>query len=133
MCAPQYKFFFELLIYWFCLEHPETKEEQKKFLTFYPLNSAVQMIGYFVEQNDMIFGEKNFVGSRIRTYEPRCPRFEEPRSRISQEPQRVGGWDLIDLTRSLGARGFLGSGALDHSAIPTHVDSQILQEGYLAR
>ena len=79
------------------------------------------------------FWGKIFVGSRIRTYEPRCPRFEEPRSRILQEPQRVGGWDLIDLTRSLGARGFLGSGALDHSAIPTHVDSQILQEAYLAR
>ena len=61
------------------------------------------MIGYFVKQNDMIFGEKNFIGSRIRTYEPRYPRFEEPRSRISQEPQRVEGLILLV---SLGARGF---------------------------
>ena len=64
---------------------------------------------------------KNIVGSRIRTYDPRYPR-----SRITQEPQwlnrDVGTTGIVppDLHR-MGARGNLGSGALNRSAIPTHI------------
>ena len=64
---------------------------------------------------------KNIVGSRIRTYDPRYHR-----SRITQEPQwlnrDVGTTGIVppDLHR-MGARGNLGSGALDRSAIPTHI------------
>ena len=77
----------------------------------------------FLKQNDMIFGEKNFVGSRIWTL----------RTQISP----AGGTPFPQFARTpkscpLGARGSLGSGALDHSAIPTHVDLQILQVAYLA-
>ena len=73
---------------------------------------------------------KNIVGSRIRTYDPRYPR-----SRIRQEPQwlnRDVGYanNPPDLHR-MGARGNLGSGALDRSAIPTHIMLRITLSRYL--
>ena len=80
----------------------------------------------------MTFGQKNIVGSRIRTYEPRFPRCEDPVLAFRKNPKELEAWtSLISPAPLSGRTRFLGSGALDHSAIPTHVDLQILQEAYL--
>ena len=52
-------------------------------------------------------------------FEPTIP--DIPRSHITQEPQR-NFRERWSPTLQMGARGCMESGALDRSAIPTHID-----------